>query len=169
MGLLQQALEQYRGETGMYPTTEAWQEKPSPLADFVSINFLFDSWSSRFKYTGLTDEEGNVVDYMLESEGESNIPGDNIAAPFDPHLIDLPVRITSPERFEKIGNFSVRFSADHRTPNAQLFWYLDDELIGSTASGQELLREVDPGRHVIRAVDTDGDKDTVIFTIADSL
>ena len=51
----------------------------------------------------------------------------------------------------------------------QLFWYLDDELIGSTASGQELLREVGPGRHVIRAMDADGDRDTVIFTIADSL
>jgi hypothetical protein len=169
MGLLQQALEQYRGETGMYPTTEAWQQTPGPLEDFVSNNFLFDSWSSKFKYAGVTDKDGNVVDYVLESDGESSEPGDNIVAPFDPDLINLPVRITSPERFLKTDDRRVRFFAEQRTPDAQVFWYLDDELIGSTVDGQELLREVGPGRHVIRAVDTDGDKDTVIFTISDSL
>lgn len=49
-------------------------------------------------------------------------------------------------------------------PNRELFWYLDDELLGSTVKRPSFPLQLDGGRHTLTVVDTEGNKDQVRFS-----
>lgn len=48
------------------------------------------------------------------------------------------------------------FELAHRNREKKVFWYMDDTFIGSTSGIHELALTADPGRHLISAVDEDG-------------
>lgn len=73
----------------------------------------------------------------------------------------LPPRISSPQpklRYELSGDGrgEVPFSAVSDADSARLWWFVDDALVGVSASGEPLFWNARPGRFVVRAVDDQG-------------
>ncbi len=49
-------------------------------------------------------------------------------------------------------------------PNRELFWYLNDELLGSTVKKPSFPLKLTEGRHTLTVVDTEGNRDQVRFS-----
>ena len=57
-----------------------------------------------------------------------------------------------------IGRVATQF------PNRELFWYIDDEFLGSSLNNSSLPLNPLPGNHTLTIVDTEGNKDQVKFS-----
>ncbi len=61
----------------------------------------------------------------------------------------------------------VILNAAHRNPEAQIYWHIDQEFVGSTQSFHQLAISPTPGKHTLTLVDEDGNRLVQIFTILD--
>jgi penicillin-binding protein 1C len=52
----------------------------------------------------------------------------------------------------------VVFRLAHRDPTATVFWHLDDQFVGSTATYHEQAVDIAPGRHAVTVVDQNGNR-----------
>jgi penicillin-binding protein 1C len=57
------------------------------------------------------------------------------------------------------------FTATHRNAGAKLFWHLDDAFIGSTTRFHQMAVSPEPGKHVLRVIDQNGESVTRQFEI----
>lgn len=60
---------------------------------------------------------------------------------------------------------NVAFQAVSNAPNVKLFWFLDEEMIGNTLSGQILQYNVKIGDHTVRITDTNGGGVSIKFRV----
>ncbi|WP_432473471.1 penicillin-binding protein 1C [Amphritea sp. HPY] len=81
-----------------------------------------------------------------------------ITYPRPGQLISLP-RYLGGEQGEVI------LRANAKTPNAQLFWHLDQKYLGATRTFHELSVPVRPGRHLLRVIDEQGNIRQLRFTV----
>lgn len=86
MGVVQDALEQYKRDYGTYLSTEEWISASNPLDEYITHSYLYDPWKRKFHYEAVLEED-RIVSYRLESLGR-NIEDvyDNIACPIDPDI-----------------------------------------------------------------------------------
>lgn len=68
--------------------------------------------------------------------------------------------ILSGQDFEEIS-----FQAISDMPDAKIFWFLDNEMIGTTTSGQTLQYNVRMGTHTVRIIDEMGAGTNIKFTV----
>ena len=68
--------------------------------------------------------------------------------------------ILSGQDFEEIS-----FQAISDMPDAKIFWFLDNEMIGTTTSGQTLQHNVRMGTHTVRIIDEMGAGTNIKFTV----
>lgn len=59
----------------------------------------------------------------------------------------------------------VVFRALSDMPDVQMFWFLDDEMLGTTTSGETLTKHVDIGTHTVRVIDELGSGTTLEFSV----
>ena len=75
---------------------------------------------------------------------------------------ETPIIITSPADATRIvitndsDSATVSFNAISETPDAKIFWFMDDATIGTTKSGGTITQKVPMGTHIIRAIDAMG-------------
>jgi hypothetical protein len=83
MGMVQNALEQYKLDQGTYPSTEEWLSVSNPLDEYLPHSYLYDPWKRKFHYEAVIEKD-MIVSYKLESLGEDlNYGYDNIPCPID--------------------------------------------------------------------------------------
>ena len=75
-------------------------------------------------------------------------------------LADTKIVITSDNDFEPIG--IVGIAADN---NSKILWFLDDNTLGTTKSGETLEYRAPIGEHTLRAIDTTGTSTQINFSI----
>ena len=59
----------------------------------------------------------------------------------------------------------VVFRALSDMPDVQMFWFLDDEMLGTTTSGETLTKHVDIGTHTVRVIDELGSGMVLEFSV----
>ena len=55
------------------------------------------------------------------------------------------------------------FRAAHASEGAEIWWHLDDEILGKTSGVHEMMVAPEPGRHLLTLVDGDGASASVVF------
>ncbi|WP_379091316.1 hypothetical protein [Pedobacter sp. UC225_65] len=95
---------------------------------------------------GCNDLTGNVVMEMIYPKNNA--------------VVYIPVELDG-QRGKVILN------AAHRNPEAQIYWHIDQEFVGSTQSFHQLAISPTPGKHTLTLVDEDGNRLVQIFTILD--
>ncbi len=55
------------------------------------------------------------------------------------------------------------FRAAHASEGAEIWWHLDDEILGKTSGEHEMMVAPEPGRHILTLVDGDGASASVVF------
>ena len=55
--------------------------------------------------------------------------------------------------------------ATHEDNDAQLYWHLDQEYIGQTTDFHHFKINPDPGKHVLRLIDNNGNSEVLNFEI----
>ncbi len=95
---------------------------------------------------GCNDLTGNVVMDMIYPKNNA--------------VVYIPVELDG-QRGKVILN------AAHRNPEAQIYWHIDQEFVGSTQSFHQLAISPTPGKHTLTLVDEDGNRLVQIFTILD--
>ena len=73
---------------------------------------------------------------------------------------DTRIVITSEKDSEKIY-----FKAISDMPEAKIFWFLDNDLIGTSFSGQAFSKDVPMGEHTIRIIDEMGGAESANFSV----
>lgn len=73
---------------------------------------------------------------------------------------DTRVVITSDKDSEEIY-----FKAISDMPEAKIFWFLDDDLLGTSFSGQVFSKEIPMGEHTLRIIDEMGGAESLNFTV----
>lgn len=75
--------------------------------------------------------------------------------------------IVLPKNFDETIN-EVVFTLAHRIPESTVYWYLDDEFIGTTHTFHELALKPKPGNYLLTAVDEEGNeiKQQISITLA---
>ena len=68
--------------------------------------------------------------------------------------------IVSDKNFERIAGHAIS-----PTPDAKLFWFMDDKTIGTTVSGEILHLDAKIGTHIIRVIDENGNAASVRFYV----
>ena len=68
--------------------------------------------------------------------------------------------IVSDKNFERIAGHAIS-----PTPDAKLFWFMDDKTIGTTVSGEILHLDAKIGTHIIRVIDENGNAASVRFDV----
>ena len=53
----------------------------------------------------------------------------------------------------------------HKKPSTEVFWYVDDEFMGSTTDIHEMEVQPEVGKHLITIVDSYGDEVTCLLTV----
>lgn len=82
-----------------------------------------------------------------------------------------PPVILSPQKDTRVVIVSnsdsqqITFKAISEVPDAKLFWFLDDNLIGTTQSDEALLYNVQIGQHTVRTIDEIGGWSTIKFSV----
>ena len=59
----------------------------------------------------------------------------------------------------------IAFQAVSDMPDAKIFWFLDDEMIGTTLSGQTFTHHVSIGAHTVRITDEMGGGARINFSV----
>ncbi|MDF3022014.1 MAG: penicillin-binding protein [Steroidobacteraceae bacterium] len=57
------------------------------------------------------------------------------------------------------------FEAVHRSPEATIYWHLDDRYLGETHTFHQQSLDMDPGRHILTLVDNEGQRVTRRFEV----
>ena len=60
---------------------------------------------------------------------------------------------------------SVIMQAAHTRPDAVIYWYIDDEFVGTTSSDHRLALKPDSGSHRLTLTDTWGNRKVVMFEV----
>ena len=82
-----------------------------------------------------------------------------------------PPVILSPQKDTRVVIVSnsdsqqITFKAISEVPDAKLFWFLDDNLIGTTQSDEALPYNVQIGEHTVRTIDEIGGWSTIKFSV----
>jgi penicillin-binding protein 1C len=75
-------------------------------------------------------------------------------------LADTKMVITSNNDFESVGIIGI--ATDN---NSKILWFLDDNALGSTTSGETLEYKIPIGEHTLRAIDTTGAATQIQFSV----
>lgn len=75
-------------------------------------------------------------------------------------LADTKIVITSDKDFEPIGIIGIASNN-----NSKILWFLDDNALGSTESGETLEYRATIGEHTLRAIDTSGPATQINFSV----
>ena len=89
----------------------------------------------------------------------NEIPDDGTAPVVVFPTYDTKIVITSEQDFEPVGIMGIAAGTDEK-----IFWFLDDNTLGSTFSGETLEYNVPMGDHILRATDKSGTT-TVKFSV----
>lgn len=89
----------------------------------------------------------------------NEIPDDGTAPVVVFPTYDTKIVITSEQDFESVGIMGIAAGTDEK-----IFWFLDDNTLGSTFSGETLEYNVPMGDHILRATDKSGTT-TVKFSV----
>ena len=172
---VQEALEQFKADTGFYPSTAAWL-KGNPLAAYINPSHLYDPWYRKFHYKGVKDENGHVANYWLESLGKYEVSqSDNIHSPIDSEAHTFsgknPLTILYPRADERIiltvSRAPMSLKVEHAADGGKLEWYLDERKIGSTVDEYSLGFPVGikAGGHWLTVIDENENYSSVSFTV----
>lgn len=63
----------------------------------------------------------------------------------------------------ELGEFV--FEAAHQNPNEALFWHLDEEYLGSTATIHKMACKPQIGKHILKVIDVAGNEVNVVFEV----
>jgi hypothetical protein len=176
MKSVQEALEQYRTDHGSYPSTIEWVTG-NPLEEYINSSHLYDPWYRKFHYNGGRDESGGIINYRLESLGESTeSQSDNIYSPNDRAVHKFsgenPLTILFPQPDDKItlqasDKVPILFAAEHTAGGVTLDWYLDERKIGSTVDEHSLPMPegIIDGGHWLSVIDEKENYSSVSFIV----
>ena len=176
MAIIQEALEQYKSDYGVYPSTLAWVTG-NPLDEYIEPIHFYDPWYRKFHYRGVVDENGITSNYWLKCLGQDvESPLDDIHSPIDTAIHkfsgDNPLQIAYPSpnlilHLPTPDNSPILLIAQHRALEVSLDWYLDGKKIGST-SGEHALALPDgstAGKHLLSVFDEEGNHNSVVFHV----
>jgi hypothetical protein len=176
MAIIQEALEHYKSDYGVYPSTLAWVTG-SPLEEYIEPIHFYDPWYRKFHYRGVVDQNGIISNYWLKCLGQDEeSPLDDIHSPIDAAIhkfsADNPLRITYPRsnlilHLPTPAHSPIMLIAEHRSSEVLLDWYLDGKKIGST-SGEHALALPDgspSGKHLLLVIDEEGNHNSVSFHV----
>lgn len=165
MAEVQEAMEQYKHDHGIYPSTEEWLKTQNPLSDYILTSYMYDLWGRKFHYAAVM-ENGKIVNYKLESYGKDvKSHYDNIPCPIDTEKHQFsgenPIQITLPQHDETIGinikedgaKQTVVLQAAHESDNVNIDWYIDGTKIGSTFEEHSLPVKLESGEHLLYLID----------------
>lgn len=172
MGVVQQALEEFKRVHRRYPSTEEWYLGVHPLADFVPRTYLFDSWKRPLRYMGVV-QDGSVTNYRLET----NDGPIKYVCPFDQEqhrfFGSSPLTILVPKDGARLrsgllgsdARAETRLRANHTKTGVSVAWFLDGEKIATTHDSHEVTTRVSPGSHHLLIVDDRGYSDNASFSV----
>ena len=75
-------------------------------------------------------------------------------------LSDTKIVITSDKDFEPVGIMGIA-----ATNNSRILWFLDDNALGHTDTGETLEYNISIGEHTLRAIDTNGSATQINFSV----
>lgn len=96
------------------------------------------------------------------------VPGcdlDTIATEKMPPVIVSPIPDTKTVILDNSDSAEIVFRALTENPDGKIFWFLDDEMIGTTNSGNAITHRVKMGAHTLRTIDESGTGTTTQFTV----
>jgi hypothetical protein len=173
---VQEALEQYKEDRGVYPSTLEWVTG-NPLEGYLNPAHLYDPWYRKFHYKGVKGEGGLIGNYRLECLGQSVESAlDNIYSPIDTasHRFsgEIPLRILFPQPDDRImlprvDDSPVLLAAEHQSAGASLDWYLNSRKIGSTVNEHALVlpEGIPAGGHWLSVIDEEENYCSVSFIV----
>jgi penicillin-binding protein 1C len=88
----------------------------------------------------------------------SHVPALSFVYPKENAQVYVPIEMSG-----ALGR--VVFEAAHRTPEARVFWHVDDEYYGETRDVHQMELAPSPGRHVLTLVDETGETIRRSFTV----
>jgi membrane carboxypeptidase/penicillin-binding protein PbpC len=176
MMVIQEALEAYRIDHGTYPETRIWYETPGPLAEYSTLNEIYDPWKRKFHYKAVK-KDGVIVNYKLESFGlDSETFNDNIPCPiatYEHRFTGVsPINILYPLEENTIftnelpdGILEIR--AEHENEMVYVNWYLNGIFIGNTVKVHTLTTEPDTGGNTLLLVDENEESTSIHFLVSE--
>jgi membrane carboxypeptidase/penicillin-binding protein PbpC len=172
MMVIQKALEAYRIDHGTYPETRIWYETPGPLAEYSTLNEIYDPWKRKFHYKAVK-KEGVIVNYKLESLGlDSEIFNDNIPCPiatYEHRFTGVsPINILYPHEehtitIDELSDGILYIQAEHENEMVLVHWYLNGVSIGSTVKVHNLTTKPDIGKNTLLLVDENEESTSIHF------
>ncbi len=90
---------------------------------------------------------------------------DEIAATVSTPIILSPIDGTRNVIISDENSENISFKAVSDMPEAKIFWFLDDDMIGTTQSGQTLTHKVEIGEHTVRIIDEMGGGTRIKFSV----
>lgn len=90
---------------------------------------------------------------------------DDITATVSTPIILSPIDGTRNVIISDENSENISFKAVSDMPEAKIFWFLDDDMIGTTQSGQTLTHKVEIGEHTVRIIDEMGGGTRIKFSV----
>lgn len=90
---------------------------------------------------------------------------DDIAITSSTPIILSPIDGTRNVIISDENSETVSFKAVSDMPEAKIFWFLDDDMIGTTQSGQSFTRKVEIGDHTVSIIDEMGGSNRITFSV----
>lgn len=131
-------------------------------------------WDSETKKAKTVLVYPPAANEMLKKQGYSvpKLPAHNPACPQFSAVSQIQIRYPVAETIIFIprdfsgGYQKVVFELSHSNQNREVFWYLDEQYLGSTISFHKLSAELTAGRHELYVIDENGDTDKVAFQVS---